>query len=56
MHCGVEGNAMEFLTGATGSIGGRLLERLVADGREVRAVSRRPDRLEGPGPRASRPI
>jgi uncharacterized protein YbjT (DUF2867 family) len=37
---------MELLTGATGYIGGRLLERLLAEGREVRAVSRRPEKLE----------
>jgi uncharacterized protein YbjT (DUF2867 family) len=36
---------MELLTGATGYIGGRLLERLLADGREVRALARNPERL-----------
>jgi uncharacterized protein YbjT (DUF2867 family) len=38
---------MELLTGATGYIGGRLMRRLVADGREVRAVARNPERLSG---------
>jgi uncharacterized protein YbjT (DUF2867 family) len=37
---------MELLTGATGYIGGRLLDRLVAEGREVRALARQPERLE----------
>jgi uncharacterized protein YbjT (DUF2867 family) len=38
---------MELLTGATGYIGGRLMRRLLADGREVRALARNPDRLAG---------
>jgi uncharacterized protein YbjT (DUF2867 family) len=39
-----------LLTGATGHVGGRLLDRLVAEGHEVRALSRRPERLgERPG-------
>jgi uncharacterized protein YbjT (DUF2867 family) len=38
---------MELLTGATGYIGGRLMRRLVADGRQVRALARVPDRLAG---------
>jgi uncharacterized protein YbjT (DUF2867 family) len=38
---------MELLTGATGYIGGRLMRRLVADGREVRALARTPERLAG---------
>src|SRR3954447_5516721 len=38
---------MELLTGATGYIGGRLMRRLVADGREVRALARNPHRLSG---------
>ena len=38
---------MELLTGATGYIGGRLMRRLIADGREVRALARKPDRLAG---------
>jgi uncharacterized protein YbjT (DUF2867 family) len=37
---------MELVTGATGYVGGRLIERLVADGRRVRALARNPDRLE----------
>src|SRR3954452_18478201 len=38
---------MELLTGATGYIGGRLMRRLVADGRQVRAPARNPERLAG---------
>src|SRR5919205_660675 len=38
---------MELLTGATGYIGGRLMRRLGADGRDVRALARNPDRLSG---------
>src|SRR5215208_292060 len=38
---------MELLTGATGYIGGRLMRRLVAEGREVRALARNPSRLSG---------
>src|SRR5436190_14128336 len=38
---------MELITGATGYIGGRLMRRLVADGRDVRALARRPERLAG---------
>jgi uncharacterized protein YbjT (DUF2867 family) len=38
---------MELVTGATGYIGGRLIERLVREGRPVRATARRPERLEG---------
>src|SRR5436190_19701618 len=38
---------MELLTGATGYIGGRLMRRLLADGRDVRALARTPDRLAG---------
>jgi uncharacterized protein YbjT (DUF2867 family) len=38
---------MELVTGATGYIGGRLIERLVREGREVRAMARRPERLAG---------
>src|SRR3954454_18445183 len=38
---------MELLTGATGYIGGRLMRRLIADGREVRALARHPERLAG---------
>jgi len=36
---------MELVTGATGYIGGRLIDRLRADGREVRALSRNPGAL-----------
>jgi uncharacterized protein YbjT (DUF2867 family) len=36
---------MELVTGATGYIGGRLLERLAAEGRPVRAMARHPGRL-----------
>jgi uncharacterized protein YbjT (DUF2867 family) len=38
---------MELVTGATGYIGSRLLRRLAAEGRRVRALARRPDRVEG---------
>ncbi len=37
-----------LLTGATGYVGGRLLPRLLADGHEVRALSRNPDRATLP--------
>lgn len=37
---------MELITGATGYIGGRLIERLLAEGRPVRALAREPSRLE----------
>jgi len=38
---------MELITGATGYIGGRLLRRLIAEGREVRALARDPALLSG---------
>src|SRR5689334_25032731 len=38
--------AMELVTGATGYIGGRLIERLVREGRPVRAMTRRPEAVE----------
>jgi uncharacterized protein YbjT (DUF2867 family) len=37
-----------FLTGATGYVGGRLLDALLAEGREVRALTRDPSRLDRP--------
>lgn len=37
---------MELVTGATGYVGSRLLRRLVAEGRPVRALARRPEALE----------
>jgi len=37
---------MELVTGATGYVGGRLVERLLAEGRAVRALARDPGRLE----------
>lgn len=37
---------MELVTGATGYVGGRLIERLTAAGRAVRALAREPERLE----------
>jgi uncharacterized protein YbjT (DUF2867 family) len=37
---------MELITGATGYVGGRLLRRLAAEGRPVRALARAPERLE----------
>lgn len=36
---------MELLTGATGYIGGRLMRRLLAEGRELRALARTPSKL-----------
>jgi uncharacterized protein YbjT (DUF2867 family) len=38
----------ELVTGATGYIGGRLIDRLLRDGREVRALARNPSKLEAP--------
>jgi uncharacterized protein YbjT (DUF2867 family) len=38
---------MELLTGATGYIGGRLMRRLIEDGRDVRALARTPAGLAG---------
>lgn len=37
---------MELVTGATGYVGTRLLRRLAADGRAVRALARRPEGVE----------
>jgi uncharacterized protein YbjT (DUF2867 family) len=37
---------VELITGATGYVGGRLLERLSREGRTLRALSRDPSRLE----------
>ncbi|MDQ4049074.1 MAG: NAD(P)H-binding protein [Actinomycetota bacterium] len=37
---------MELVTGATGYVGGKLSERLLAEGRGVRALARDPSRLE----------
>jgi uncharacterized protein YbjT (DUF2867 family) len=37
---------MELVTGATGYVGGRLIDRLTAEDRPVRALARHPDRLE----------
>jgi uncharacterized protein YbjT (DUF2867 family) len=37
---------MELVTGATGYVGSRLLRRLAAEGRAVRALARRPEKLE----------
>ena len=39
-------HSTELVTGATGYIGGRLVERLGAEGRPVRALSRDPSRLK----------
>jgi uncharacterized protein YbjT (DUF2867 family) len=36
----------ELVTGATGYVGGRLIERLLAQGRPVRALARNPSRLD----------
>jgi uncharacterized protein YbjT (DUF2867 family) len=38
---------MELVTGATGYVGGRLIERLAREGRAVRGLARDPSRLEG---------
>ena len=38
-----------LVTGATGFIGRRLVPALVADGQTVRAMTRRPERYDGPG-------
>jgi uncharacterized protein YbjT (DUF2867 family) len=38
--------AMELVTGATGYVGGRLIDRLRSEGRAVRALARDPRRLE----------
>jgi uncharacterized protein YbjT (DUF2867 family) len=38
---------MNLVTGATGYIGGRLARRLASEGRQVRALTRDPDRLAG---------
>jgi uncharacterized protein YbjT (DUF2867 family) len=37
---------MELVTGATGYVGGRLIERLAEEGRPVRALAREPARLD----------
>jgi uncharacterized protein YbjT (DUF2867 family) len=38
----------ELVTGATGYVGGRLIDRLLREGRSVRALARSPSRLEAP--------
>ena len=37
---------MDLVTGATGYVGSRLVRRLAAEGRGVRALARRPERVE----------
>jgi uncharacterized protein YbjT (DUF2867 family) len=37
---------MELVTGATGYVGGRLIDRLLDEGRVVRALARRPERFD----------
>src|SRR4051794_34816522 len=44
-HAG-RGEAMDLVTGATGYVGGRLIERLLRDERPLRALARDPSRLE----------
>ncbi|MEA2405342.1 MAG: hypothetical protein QOE08_1989, partial [Thermoleophilaceae bacterium] len=39
-------SGVELVTGATGYVGGRLIERLLLEGREVRALARDPARLD----------
>ncbi len=43
-----ETERMELVTGATGYVGGRLVARLVEEGRPVRALARDPSRLDVP--------
>src|SRR6478752_3488542 len=38
-----------LVTGATGFIGARLVQALVDDGHEVKAMTRRPEEYDGPG-------
>jgi uncharacterized protein YbjT (DUF2867 family) len=45
---------MELVTGATGYIGGRLSERLLAEGRPVRALARNPANVGLPGVEVAR--
>jgi uncharacterized protein YbjT (DUF2867 family) len=40
---------MELVTGATGYVGGRLVDRLLEDGRKVRALARNPARFDDRG-------
>src|SRR3954453_4270213 len=44
-HAG-RGEAMDLVTGATGYVGGRLIERLLRDERPLRALARDPSRLD----------
>src|SRR4051794_19354056 len=39
--------SVDLVTGATGYVGGRLIERLRAEGRPLRAMARHPERFEG---------
>jgi uncharacterized protein YbjT (DUF2867 family) len=42
-------SSMELITGASGYVGSRLLRRVHSEGRRVRALARRPERVAAPG-------
>jgi uncharacterized protein YbjT (DUF2867 family) len=47
MHRATQGGPVEAVIGATGYIGGRLIDRLLGEGRPVRALARNPSHLAG---------